>query len=209
MFADGEMKTFLYVAYGSNLHPVRLRATDRCPSAELRGICVITGWRLTFRKRSNDGSAKCDADRTGQPSDELWIAVFNILESEEKALDRAEGLGHGYQKEEIQLTMNGKDLTAKIYLADQKAIVTDAPYDWYKQMVLLGVEYHCFPSSYTESIQEVVSKLDPDAHRAKQKWKEVEQMRAANKWLQWICCLRRFFRVIAGFRLFSFFQGKS
>ena len=167
MFADGEMKTFLYVAYGSNLHPVRLRATDLCPSAELRGICVITGWRLTFRKRSNDGSAKCDADRTGQPSDELWIAVFNILESEEKALDRAEGLGHGYQKEEIQLTMNGKDLTAKIYLADQKAIVTDAPYDWYKQM------------------------------------------RAANKWLQWICCLRRFFRVIAGFRLFSFFQGKS
>ena len=36
------MKTFLYAAYGSNLHPVRLRAADRCPSAKLIGTCVIT-----------------------------------------------------------------------------------------------------------------------------------------------------------------------
>lgn len=175
------MKTFPYAAYGSNLHPVRLRAQDRCPSAELRSTCTITGWRLTFRKHSTDGSAKCDAYSTGNPSDELWIAVFNIPESEEEALDNAEGLGHGYHKDKIQLTMDGEDLAAKIYLADEEAIVTDAPYEWYKQMVLLGAEYHLFPSSYMEPIQEVASKTDPDESRARRKWGEVEQMRTANK----------------------------
>jgi hypothetical protein len=139
---------------------------------------------LTFRKRSTDGSAKCDAERTGNPSDELRIAIFDIPESEEEALDRAEGLGHGYHKSEIQLTMGGEDLTAKIYFADEEAIVIDAPYEWYKQMVLLGAEYHCFPRAYTEPIQEAMSKTDPDAHRARKRWGEVEEMRAANKELK-------------------------
>jgi gamma-glutamylcyclotransferase len=178
------MKTFRYAAYGSNLHPLRLGARDRCPSAELRGTCILTGWCLTFRKRSTDGSAKCDAERTGNPVDELRIAVFDIQESEEEVLDRAEGLNHGYHKEEIPLIMGGKDLTAKVYLADREAIVTDAPYEWYKQMVLLGAEYHCFPMSYTERIREVASKTDPDESRAHKQWLEVEKMKRANKTLK-------------------------
>jgi hypothetical protein len=139
---------------------------------------------LTFRKRSTDGSSKCDAERTGNPLDELRIAVFDIPESEEESLNNAEGLGHGYHKDEIKLTMDGKDLTAKIYLADEEAIVTDAPYEWYKQMVLLGAEFHRFPSSYTKPIQEVVSKTDPHECRVRRKWGEVEQMRNANKELK-------------------------
>jgi gamma-glutamylcyclotransferase len=177
------MKTFLYAAYGSNLHPLRLKAPDRCPSAKLRGTSIVTGWRLAFRKRSTDGSTKCDTEKTGNPSDELRIAVFDIPESEEVALDNAEGLGNGYHKGEIQLTMDGEDLMAKIYLADEEAIVADAPYDWYKQMVLLGAEYHCFRNAYTDRIQEVMSKTDHDKGRARRKWGEVEQMRAANKTL--------------------------
>ena len=177
------MKTFPYAAYGSNLHPLRLKAHYRCPSAKLRGTSIIKSWRLTFRKRSTDGSAKCDAEKTGNPSDELRIAVFDIPELEEIAFDNAEGLGNGYHKDEIHLTMDGEDLTAKIYLADEEAIVTDAPYDWYKQMVLLGAEYHCFPSTYTDQIQEVVSKTDHNESRARRKLEEVEQMRTANQTL--------------------------
>lgn len=177
------MKTFPYAAYGSNLHPLRLKAHDRCPSATLRGTSIITGWRLTFRKRSTDGSAKCDAEKTGNPADELRIAVFDIPELEEITLDNAEGLGKGYHKDEIHLTMDGEDLTAKIYLADEEAIVTDAPYDWYKQMVLLGAEYHCFPSTYADQIQDIVSKTDHNEYRARRKLEEVEQMRTANQTL--------------------------
>ena len=174
------MNTFRYAAYGSNLHPLRLKAPDRCPSAELLGLCVLTGWCLTFRKRSTDGSAKCDADKTENPFDELRIAVFDIQESEEEVLDRAEGLNHGYHKEELPLIMGGKDLTAKVYLADREAIVIDHPYDWYKQMVLLGAEYHSFPMSYTKRIHEVASKADPNESRAHKKWLEIDKMKVAN-----------------------------
>ena len=147
------MGTFLYAAYGSNLHPDRLRAADRCPSAKLIGTCVITGWLLAFHKRSTDGSVKCDAKRTGQQSDELRLAVFIIPKSQENDLDRAEGLNNGYNKDQIQVPMGGKNLIAKIYVADKKSIVTDTPYEWYKQMVLLGAKYHNFPTSYTGSIR--------------------------------------------------------
>ena len=41
----------------------------------------MSGYRLLFRKRSADGSAKCDAECTGKPEDELRIAVFDIPES--------------------------------------------------------------------------------------------------------------------------------
>ena len=174
------MKTFLYAAYGSNLHPVRLRASDRCPSAKLKGTAVIRGWRLAFRKQSTDGSAKCDAHNTGNPSDELRLAVFTIPVTEEQYLDDAEGFGHGYYKGEIQLTMDGESLTAKIYLADQDAIVADAPYDWYKQMVLLGAEYQNFPSAYIESIQAVHSKTEPKLSRSRKKWAAVEKMRTSS-----------------------------
>lgn len=174
------MTTFAYAAYGSNLHPVRLKANDRCPSAQWRGTCVVKGWRLAFRKRSNDDSAKCDAEKTDNPSDELRVAVFDIPESEEQALDTAEGLGHGYHKDVLALAVAGQDLTAKVYLADEDAIVADAPYEWYKQMVLLGAEYHAFPDSYLARIRDVVSKTDINQSRAVRKWREVERMRIVN-----------------------------
>ena len=70
-------------------------------------------------------------DRTGNPLDELWIAVFDIQESEEEALDRAEDVNQGYHKDEFQVSLGGKELMAKVYLANPEAIVTDAPYEWY------------------------------------------------------------------------------
>jgi gamma-glutamylcyclotransferase len=178
------MTTFAYAAYGSNLHPVRLNASNRCPSARLRGTCTVSGWRLVFQKRSKDGSAKGDAEKTENPSDELRIALFDIPISEEAALDKAEGLGHGYHKDSIDLILAGQNVKAKIYLADICAIVDDAPYDWYKEMVLLGAQYNGFPDPYGKSIQDVPSKRDTDKTRAAQKWAEVKAMKDANQALQ-------------------------
>lgn len=175
------MTTFTYAAYGSNLHPVRLTDRERCPSAILRGTCVMPGYRLLFRKRSTDGSAKCDAERTGNPEDQLLIAVFDIAESEETSLDSAEGLGYGYHKDTVDLTLAGQDVTAKIYLAYEDRIVDDKPYEWYKQMVLLGAQYHGFPDSYVKTISDVLAKTDTDSSRAEKEWAKVETMQAANK----------------------------
>ena len=51
--------TLLYFAYGSNLHPERLR--ERVPSAESLGVARLEAHVLRFHKRGRDGSGKCDA----------------------------------------------------------------------------------------------------------------------------------------------------
>lgn len=50
------MDTFLYFAYGSNMLTSRLLA--RCRSAKTVGLATCLGHRLTFEKRSIDGSGK-------------------------------------------------------------------------------------------------------------------------------------------------------
>jgi len=46
-----------YLAYGCNLHPVRLQ--KRVPSAVFTGMVELHGRILSFSKRSVDGSGKC------------------------------------------------------------------------------------------------------------------------------------------------------
>ncbi len=174
------MKTIIYAAYGSNLHPVRLTANDRCPSAEFRGTSVINGRRLIFRKRSTDGSVKCDAEYTENTTEKLWLALFDISESEVAALDKAEGLGRGYYKDTISLKLNRKDIVATIYLADKYSRVIDKPYEWYKQMILLGAEYHGLPSDYVQAIQSIQSKKDQCSARSRRNWSIIDQMKTAN-----------------------------
>ena len=58
------MDKILYFAYGSNMFSRRLKHSTRVPSAEVVGVGSIKGYRLTFDKRSNDGSGKCDAEAT-------------------------------------------------------------------------------------------------------------------------------------------------
>lgn len=51
------MPTIHYLAYGSNLHPIRM--TERVPSARVLGAIELPDHLLAFNKRSTDGSSKC------------------------------------------------------------------------------------------------------------------------------------------------------
>ena len=70
-------RSFLYFAYGSNLHPARLAA--RTPSCHALGRAVLARHVLRFHKRGRDGSAKCDAWFTGDPTDRLYGVVYLSL----------------------------------------------------------------------------------------------------------------------------------
>ena len=65
-----------YLAYGSNLHPVRL--SERVPSAELLGVVELREYRLVFQKRGWDGSSKCTLVRTGETSVGAYGAMYAI-----------------------------------------------------------------------------------------------------------------------------------
>ena len=57
------MTLLYYLAYGSNLHPVRL--TERVPSARFLGLTSLFGYQLRFHKRHEpDGSGKCNMYHT-------------------------------------------------------------------------------------------------------------------------------------------------
>jgi gamma-glutamylcyclotransferase len=115
---EGVTGTFLYFAYGSNMLTNRLKA--RTPSANAIGTGAVEGHRLTFDKLSSDSSGKADIEATGDPTDRVCGVLFRIPAEEENLLDRAEGLGKGYRKDEIQVVTAKGAVLAVTYFATEK-----------------------------------------------------------------------------------------
>lgn len=122
----------LYFAYGSNMCTGRLK--QRVPSAAPLFAAKLNGHRLTFHKRSKDGSGKGDAEYTGDDRDFVWGVVFELQELEKRDLDNAEGLGHGYSEKLVTvITRLGKECAALMYYADDKDVKL-RPYSWYLRL---------------------------------------------------------------------------
>jgi len=150
--------TLRYAAYGSNLHPLRLR--KRAPSASLVASALVPNWGLRFHKQSNDGSGKCNivsADRS------VFFAVFDIDSRDKLALDEIEGLNFGYEEKTIVIPEFGECFS---YVASQSHIDDKLhPYSWYKALVIAGLEYHKAPPDYLANVQSVDHIVDEDNAR--------------------------------------------
>jgi len=153
-------RTCLYIAYGSNLHPYRIRA--RANTARLLTTTKLVGWTLNFFKSGQDGSGKCNIVKA--TNEVVYTAIFKISKTDLKQLDIIEGVGKGYQVS----TINVPDIGAcAVYLAQDSYIdPNQKPYDWYKKLVIAGARYHSFPSAYIEAIETIKSKKDIDTNRA-------------------------------------------
>ena len=121
---------------------------ERVPSCEFVTAAKLHGYQLRFHKRSSDNSSKCNAFYTGGETDIIWGTVFNISVVEKRSLDKAEGLGHGYNEKTVDLiTTSGEHLKAITYYAERTAIAEGlAPYTWYKDLVLNGAAEHGLPT---------------------------------------------------------------
>ncbi len=161
-----------YIAYGSNLHPHRLQR--RTPSAQLVGTAKLSQWSLKFHQRCDgDQSAKCNIIPSAH--DCVHVAIYELALSEVPSLDRFEGLGHDYDRCEFTLADYGECF---IYLATPARIDgTWKPYTWYRDLVLLGCEFHGFPADYVKSIQSVPALDDPDPARNRQQMELVTHIR--------------------------------
>ena len=159
----------LYAAYGSNLHPLRL--AERIPLSQHLGTSHVPGWSLQFHKRSNDGSAKCNILRPGAG---VYVAIFEMREIEKEKLDRIEGLGTGYEDCMINVPGFGSCFT---YLGSVSHICDELmPYDWYKEIVLLGCRKLDFPRSYAATIEDIIACPDPDENRSREQWQIVDRL---------------------------------
>lgn len=148
----------------------RLTAADRAPSAVPVGIGYVEGRRLTFHKIGVDGSGKCDAEATGDPSDRahradrVWGVLFDVELSDKANLDRAESLGTGYVEETVRVRTPHGDLDATTYVAVLKDPAL-RPFDWYKALVAAGAEEHGLPAEYVARLRATPTMPDPRPHR--------------------------------------------
>ena len=121
-----------YFAYGSNLNMKQMQS--RCPKSKMIGKSKLDGYRLLFRKHSNrsDGVLTIEkADGKAVP-----IGIFQISSSDEKALDKCEGVAtYCYGKEYIECCFNGETKKGLVYimLNPSKAVPSPAYYERVKQ----------------------------------------------------------------------------
>lgn len=90
-----------YIAYGSNLNIPRMRM--RCPGARIIGTSVIEDYQLLF-KGSKTGSYLTIEPMEGA---EVPVVIWEVTETDEKALDRYEGYPNFYYKKEMTLDIKG------------------------------------------------------------------------------------------------------
>ncbi len=106
----------LYAAYGSNLDPAQM--AERCPHSPLQGTGWLLGWRLTFGGEEHgwDGALPTIVE---QPGEQVFVALYDVTEADEKTLDAWEGADlQLYAKVRLRVqTMEG-DVAAWLYVLD-------------------------------------------------------------------------------------------
>lgn len=158
--------TLKYFAYGSNLHPLRL--LERVPSSLTLGVAELKHHSLRFHKRGGDGSGKCNVVHTGAATDSVIGVVYQMAAAERHLLDRAEGLGNGYELAEN--TVSSDDISEhEVFYYQAPVAHTDEsllPFTWYKQLVVEGARIHALPAHYVNLLETIRAHNDPDAARS-------------------------------------------
>lgn len=179
------MAVMHYLAYGSNLHPVRL--AERVPSAQLVGTVQLAGYRLMFHKRGRDLSGKCNLYRTVNAADQVHGALYEMASDHKSVLDRFEDVGNGYRDVPLQLTCMGRNYSCFTYVAESTHIDEHLkPYHWYKALVVLGAEHMGMPRDYIAALHAVDALDDPDRERREQHEALIARIHCALQTPSWL-----------------------
>lgn len=100
----------IYIAYGSNLNLTQM--AQRCPTAKVLGASEIKDYELLFR------GSKTGSYATVEPCEGKTVPVllWSVKPQDEKSLDRYEGYPTFYEKENMALSLDGKEVNAFVYV---------------------------------------------------------------------------------------------
>lgn len=155
----------LIFSYGSNMNLNRL--LQRVPSAVKVANAFLPGYKLVCNKVSKDASAKANIVKSDIPGELVWGVLFNIDCKEKPLLDKAEGLGLGYNEETITFfDQLSNSYSAQVYIADSNSIDSHLlPFNWYKEFILTGGIQNALPADYISQLQSIPCVPDPDEKR--------------------------------------------
>lgn len=143
------------------------RLQQRTPSAVPLGTFSLPKHQIVFHKHGRDDSAKCDAYYTGVSDNIVIGRLYEIAEIEKPALDRAEGLGNGYEEKVIRVFNAKNSFKAVTYYATNLNN-TLKPFTWYKQHVLMGAREANLPVEYICILESIPAVEDYDKIREAQ-----------------------------------------
>lgn len=103
-------KEKIYIAYGSNLNLPQM--AQRCPTAKVLGTSEIKDYELLFRG-SKTGSYATVGTCEGK---NVPVLLWSVQLQDEESLDRYEGYPVLYEKENMALSLSGKEVNAFVYV---------------------------------------------------------------------------------------------
>ncbi len=106
---DG-MKEKYYIAYGINMHLSQM--TYRCPRAVLLGKSQLENYALRFRGHPFNAFATVEPVE----NENVPILIWKIQKSDEAFLDRQKGYPHAYEKRDMNVILNGEQISALAYV---------------------------------------------------------------------------------------------
>lgn len=118
-----------YLAYGSNLN--KRQMARRCPDAVPVGTVTISNYELVFR-----GVATIEP----KPGASVPCGIWKISKEDEFKLDHYEGYPHLYWKQDFQVEVDGKVLTAMAYVMAEEARPKSPPPTEYLRTIMEGYE---------------------------------------------------------------------
>lgn len=156
--------SLLYFAYGSNMHPGRLRA--RVDSAKPLAIAQLPDHRLVFHKRGADGSGKGNIVADGGV--DVWGVIYTLSTRHAIALDGIEGSGYERVQLEVLRSPARRVVSVFSYQARGHAVADDLlPFSWYLDFLLQGAAIHELPAHYVAQLAGVATSIDTDAGRTR------------------------------------------
>lgn len=106
----GRKKEKLYLAYGSNMNQTQM--AFRCPTAKVVGTSELKGYELLF-KGGRRGAVATVEPKEGSS---VPVLLWKIRQADEEALDRYEGYPRFYEKQMLQVELEGKEVSVMGYV---------------------------------------------------------------------------------------------
>jgi cation transport regulator ChaC len=117
-----------------------------------------------WHKVARDGSGKCDIISVQDLDSLVYGVVYEIPAQEKSALDRAEGLGHGYGEQTKTVELAVQLINVQAYVATHTHPDIH-PYTWYRALVVAGAVEHQLPPPYVDGLRRAPAVLDTDEQR--------------------------------------------
>lgn len=126
-------KPTLYIAYGSNLNLPQMEF--RCPTAEVAGVSELKDYELLFR------GGRRGAVATVEPKEgsSVPVLLWKIHQKDEEALDIYEGYPRLYDKQMMDVELDGRTVSAMVYIMTP-GHEFGVPSDYYADVIRQGYE---------------------------------------------------------------------